>query len=382
MKRVASSSSIDITAVAKSARTDEVPASLALSVSCFDDCPDLMIALVRVCMLSSSDQEQIVWVWRQVSKGAYASVVHVVRAILQPRLRALDAALATWKDAPFSTPFPFPEPCGPLPLTLVELSYFGQRRGARPYGAVPGETAWFRPFFVWAISYVLFPAASPNQAVDIAKAVADVAAIQKPKDYLGPAYVYFKTDLEEVRALHGLFHKKWSRASEHTPYAVLSTFSTGREGSNLDFAEPKNEQRFTRALLNQMNGLLSAIAFLLFWARHVTFETFVHDDSFLWALQRLVIELVLEWRCMDKKIHNDGAIWRGMFYLWFGDRPDTLVYDPRYLNFEWHPKRHVADANKREASQNFAKPEHRQCLIDEAMRKFDRNVAKAYRVTF
>jgi hypothetical protein len=370
MKRTASSPLFDITVTTKSARTDEVP------TSCFSDCPDLMIALVRVCVSSSSDQNDFIWPWRQVSKAAYASVVYVVREILQPRLRALEVALAAWKDAPLATHFPFPEPRGPLPLGRVELCQFGNRQGARPGGAVPNETAWFRPLFVWAISYVLFS----DGRVNLDKAISDAnkAASDTYRLDSEPAFHYFTCKYVDWEETKHPYHLKWSRAGEHSPQALLSTFSTGRYENSLDMAIfTGNRQRFTRALLDQMNGFVPAIAFLLFWAQHVTFATWVNDLKFLCALQVLAGELAIEWRCIETR--NTGLYYEWYFFqLWFGDRPDTLVYNPVYLDYPLDKNKLRRAENKREAIQNFAIPEHRQCLIEKAMRTFDRLVNNAF----
>jgi hypothetical protein len=345
----------------KRVRTDEEHVPIQ-PIAPFDQCPDLMIALVRVCILSQEDQEGIVWLWRQVSMATHDSVAHVVRELLRPRLHALEVALAAWKDAPLATPFSYPEPRGPLPMMWVELVQYGDRCGARPRGARQGETVWFRPLFVWAISYVLFPVVRDADRVNIAKAVLDAARVVPPM--FEPAFQYFTgnhdwVDSEEKHP----YDLKWSRAVEYSPQALLSTFSTGSYENSLNMAEPGNHQRFTRALLDQMNGFVPAIAFLLLWMQHVKFNTYVTDETFLCALHELVLELVFEWRCMVER----GLRSRNAFYLWFGDRPETLAYNPIYLKYV--PSNRLA--------QQFGDPEHRRRLIETATRGFNFHVANA-----
>jgi hypothetical protein len=359
MKRVASSSSIDTT------RTDPI--------ILFDQCPDLMVALVRVCVFSRWDQGGVIWSWRQVSKTAYASVVQVVRDILQPRLRALEVALAAWKDMPLATPFSFPEPRGPLTLTWVELCQNGNRRGARPPCTRQGETAWFRPLFVWAISYVLFPVTRDTDRVDLVKAISNATQAHIPR--FEPAFTYFTDNHDDWPKdwENHPYHPKWSRAAEFTPQALLSTFSTGSYGNSLNMAEPGNHQRFTRALLDQMDGFVPAIAFLLLWMQHVTFETHVTDETFLHALHELVLELVFEWRCTRQKERPSHSI----FYLWFGDRPETLAYDPVCLAHPISTNRAQRWALQRKAMEKFNDPELRRQLIEKATMSFNSSISKA-----
>jgi len=360
--KCAASLSLSSDVPAKSARTDD-----GSPVSGFADCPDLMIAVVRVCIRSSIEQARVVWSWRQVSKAAYASVVYVVRETLQPRLRALESALKTWKDMPLATPFPFPEPRGPLPLCYVELNFDGDRRGARPRGSVLGETAWYRPLFVWAVSRVLFP----DGRVDLAKAISDAAKTYNPQ--FEPAYQYFTGRFDEgfTKEEHP-YDAKWSQAAEYSPQALLSTFSTGLYSNSINMADSGNRQRFTRALLDQLSGPLDSIAFLVFWSQHVTFETHVYDHTFLRALQRLVVELVVEWRCPGEKY---SVWWEGIFFrAWFGDRPDTLVYNPVYLKYAAAETRREREDNLRKAIENFENPEHRRRLIEAAVRDFEVDV--------
>jgi hypothetical protein len=349
-----------------------------------------MLAVARVCVFSCDDQEKVLWKWRQVSKTAHASVARAVRETLEPRFQALEGALVSWKDMPLKTPFPFPVPRGPLPLTYVELT--DGRKGARPPNAREGETRWFRPLFVWAISFVLFPATTPTDRVDIAKALGDAG---DPRG-CEPAYDYFlcmqwvemgivvekEKDKEKDAKKWKKYpiHTKWKHAPEHSPQALLSTFSTGSYCYGMNMAEPGNRQRFTRALLEQIKGTVPALAFLLLWMQHVTFQTCVTDETFLSAVQGLTLDLIYKWRGLS--MHNAPDYYcRCPFYLWFGDRPDTLIYDPNALHSPLMLTRDRAKRAeaKREVISKFADPVHREKLIGKANRHFDTEVSAGVR---
>jgi hypothetical protein len=76
---------------------------------------------------------------------------------------------------------------------------------------------------------------------------------------------------------------------------------------------------------------------------------------------------------MRKKERHD----RSAFYLWFGDHPETLAYNPVYLSHV--PSNRLAQqwTWRREAMNKFDDPEHRRQLIETATREFNSHVANA-----
>lgn len=289
-------------------------------------CTDIMIPLVRLCILSHEGQEKVLWAWRRVSKAAYDSVVYVVREVLVPRMRALEVALRGWLDAPSETPFPFPVPRGPLPVLAMPLCKGVGRRGARPRDASPIESCWWRPFYAWAISFVLY---ANERQVDVQLAVdkaiplySDSHALFTYAKGIEPVLDFFAGVLDyEPRVPHP-FNDTWSqRPASVSPQALLSTLCV-KSVWQLD-PYNWNQHFFACTLLDQFRDCASAIAFVLCWMQHVAFEGYMPDVHFQLVLIPLVRHLIHEWR----------GSWPDLdcFFLWFGSHPETLVYETDYV---------------------------------------------------
>lgn len=289
-------------------------------------------------------------IWRQVSKSTRACAIAAMRGLLRPRYLALVAALKEWLPQPFDTPFTFPSPGGPLALQWVPLVSSGNRNAVRPPGALVSEKMMSRSLMVWAISLGLFTD-EQLPLVNIPEALARAGeGSYKNKVYFEPAFDFFSLSAEEQKKDNPAYFKKWQYASEHTVPALLSTLTVWRYSTGYNMGAPGNHQRFLKALLKQTwpnrEDIPQAVAFLLFWAQHTTFETHVTDDTFLQsAIYLLCIELIFEWRRVKSHVYQSNPpIYKDMellsiefvsyefFKLWFIPNPTQYnYYNPKAL---------------------------------------------------
>jgi hypothetical protein len=349
--------------------------------------PDFYRLIADACIRSVEWQEGVLWPWRAVCHGTYAATKDAVQAVLAPRYDALVAALNAWNGAALDAPFVFPQPRGPLPLQWVDLCERGDRRGARPLDSVRGETAWFRPLFVWAMSYVIFPVGTRGwSAVDIPAAMA-AAAVNREASWLRhePAFAAFSVPDASLPDRYARYTRRWAQAPAHTVPAFLSTFCVWCYQGSPDMGAPGNGQYFTLALIKQawptLADLPGAIAFLLLWAQHTTFQTWVIDNTFLVsAIYELAVRLVSEWRGMrciadgDNDHHWPLALRMNshrMFTLWFGTRPMALAYKPAFLSYAWSVHPATCKKNQIAAMAAFDDLVERERLLDTDERSFE-----------
>ena len=237
--------------------------------------------------------------WKHVSRAARESVKVALRDLLFPRYIALVKALGTWGKLPLETRFEFPVPRGPLPVTWVDECSSGNRNAVRPKNARAGETLMPRSLWVWAVTHSLFDTQAFPKA-DIPAAIDDCKARYPHGVYYEPAFDIM-SDLEGNKEQHPDHYERWSMAPNYSIPAFISTFTCWRYQGSLNMGAPGNNQRFLKALLKQAwpthADLPRAIAFLLLWAQHTLFHTWVTDDTFRQsAVDRLVVELIFEWR--------------------------------------------------------------------------------------
>jgi hypothetical protein len=300
---------------------------------------------VFVPVLINTNEWDALAAWKDVSRATRERVECALRTFLRPRLTALGEAVPPWLTTTAGAPamltrFPFPTPRGPLSVGWVSL--LGEKRtGARPLDACLTERPMPRGLFVWAIERGLcWPAdAAPWPRVDIPAALAvaeadSAGAGDTAQLDCEPAYLYFKNP---AAPQWSNVHDRWQHAHEHSVLSLLATFTCWSYTTGRNMGAPGNRQYFFKALLKQVwparADIPAALAFLLFWAQHTTFATWVIDQTFLQsAIYLLAVELVLEWRgvrpeCVSRA-DIDMLYAHPLYTHWFASRADELHYLP------------------------------------------------------
>lgn len=330
-------------AYAPSDRPEKAPrVAPVVTVEQNDDSFCTVADLVARMLASLRDFDSLMQ-FKETSKWARKSVGEALQRLLRPRYEALVAKLKSWATLPLNTPFDFPVNGGPMPVTSAKARSYGDRSDVRVATACPGEPLMDRRLFAWAVAQgFVLPQRFEGTDVDAAlEACTNLYASCGPAhgERIDLPYSIMAQIKRGQPSPHLFYVRRWSRAHEYTVPALVMTFASAKYHGNPRLTRNGEPHNFLRTLLRQAwpnkEDLPDAIAFLLLWVQHVTFEAWAIDEGdFLYtAIQRIIVDFIFEWRnikatpdCISDTDYLRTAETPAIYHGWFACDPASFAY--------------------------------------------------------